>query len=116
MRCRFLNPSSFQKLYRLATPFFHSPGISSKDLTKLLLSEYACRTTGIVLLRRTPVAVGASIQDRGSMTGLRHRLHLAILTEDMFATLYPLQLPRRSLGQTLQTKEAGLNNRPPSLC
>lgn len=91
MRCRFLNPSSFQKLYKLETPFFHNPGISLKDLTKLLLSEYACRTIGIVLLlqRRTPVAVGASIRDKDSVTGLRHKLHLAILTKDMLTVLQP---------------------------
>lgn len=86
MWCRFLNPSSFQKLYKLATPFFHSPGMSLKDLTKLLLSEYVCRTTGIVLLCRAPV-VGTSILERSSTTGLRHTLHRAILTDDMLTPL-----------------------------
>lgn len=45
----------------------------------LLLSVYACLTTGILLLQRTPEVVSSSVQDRGSITGLRHTLHLAIL-------------------------------------
>lgn len=116
MRWRFLKPSSFQKLYKLATPFFHSPGISLKGLTMLLLSEYACLTTGILLLHRTPVAVSSSIQDRGSITGLRHTLHLAIPTTKMLTLLYQEQLLWLSQGHLVQKKEAGLNSQPPLLC
>lgn len=53
----------------------------------LPLSEYACLTTGKLLLQRTPVVVSDSIQDRGSITGLRQTLHLAILTIKMLSAL-----------------------------
>lgn len=78
IRWRFLKPSSFQKLYRLTTPFFQSPGISLNGRMMLLLSGYACRITGMLLLLRMPEATGSSMQDRGSATVLRHILNLAI--------------------------------------
>lgn len=55
----------------------------------LLLSAYACLTTGILLLQRTPDAVSFSTQDWGSTTGLRHTLHLAIPVNEMLTLLYP---------------------------
>lgn len=116
MRWRFLKPSSFQKLYKLSTPFFHSPGISLKGLTMLPLSEYACLTTGILLLQRTPVVVSSPIQDRGTVTRLRLTLHLAIPTTRTLALLYLQQLLWLSQGHLVQNKEAGLNSRPPLLC
>lgn len=116
MRWRFLKPSNFQNLYKLATPFFHSPGISLKGLTMLPLSGYACRPTGTLLLQRTPVAVSASIQDRGSVTALRLKPHLAILTTNNHTLLYLQQLLQLSQGQLVQSKEAGLNSQPPLLC
>lgn len=114
MRWRFLKPSSFQKLYKLATPFFHSPGISLNGLTMLLLSEYACLTTGtLLLLQRTPIVVSSSIQDRGSITGLRHIPYLAIPTTKMLTLLYLLKLLWLCQGHLVQKKEAALNSQPP---
>lgn len=105
-RWRFLKPSNFQKLYKLAQPFFHSPGISLKGLTMLLLSEYACLTIGMLLLQRTPDAVSSSAQHRGSVTGLRQTLHLAISTTKMLTLLYLQQLLWLCQGHLVQ-KEGG---------
>lgn len=79
----------------------------------LLLSEYACLTTGILLLQRTPVVVSSPIQNRGIIIGLRHTLHLAITTTKMLTLLYLQPLLWLSQGHLVQNKEAGLNSRPP---
>ena len=106
MRWRFLKPSIFQKLYKLNTPFFHSPGISLKGLTMLPLSEYDCRITGILLLRRTPDFVSSSTQDRGRVAGLRHTLHLAISTRKNAHSALP-STATLALPGTCRAKEGG---------
>lgn len=79
----------------------------------LLLSVYACLITGKLLLQRTPVVVSSPIQDRVTVTGLRHKLHLAIPTTKILTLLYLQQLLWLSQVHQMENKEAGLNSRPP---